>query len=198
MRWEFKRCGEIREFVKGEKVFVFSCDSCGTDNIEEKNKKIDEFLKNCGFEKVGIINLSPEKCNVYSLREILKKEFVETEFVLTFTCGGLPQVLPSYINSKVIPGVNPLKIEAGRKIGSFAKLCSFCGECWIHYTGNLCMEKLCPKKMRNGPCGGAEDGYCEVYEKRLCPFVILFRKEAEIAFKEIIPPKDFSKILLQE
>lgn len=199
MRLEFKKFEEIKSFLEEDKIFVFSCDNCGTEDIKDKNRKITEFLNNNHLKILGIINLNPEKCNIFSLREIIDKEYImETRFVLTFTCGGLPQVLPSIINAKVIPAVNTLKIETGRKLGSFARLCSACGECWIHLTGNLCMEKLCPKKMRNGPCGGAKDGFCEVYDKRLCPFVILFRKEGEDVFINLIPPKDFSKILLQE
>ncbi|PMQ02187.1 MAG: hypothetical protein CBR30_00575 [Dictyoglomus sp. NZ13-RE01] len=199
MKWKFKNCSEIKKFLTNNKVFVFSCSGCNTEDIEEKNRKIEEFLKDCGLERVGIINLEPEMCNIYSLREILSKEFPNNiENILTFTCGGLPQVLPSYIKGNIIPAIDPLKMELGKKLGSFARLCVYCGECWIHYTGNLCMEKLCPKKMRNGPCGGAKDGFCEVYDKRLCPFVILFKKDNERAFQDLIPPKDFSVILLQE
>ncbi|MEN2983875.1 MAG: methylenetetrahydrofolate reductase C-terminal domain-containing protein [Dictyoglomaceae bacterium] len=195
MKLEIKSWEEIESFI-GKEVFVFSCNSCGREDIDRKNIKIKEFLEAHGIKILGIINLEPKYCNINSLRKILEENFISSNFVLTFTCGGLPQVLPSLINSKVIPAVNTLKIELERKLGSFARLCSACGECWIHYVGNLCIEKLCPKKMRNGPCGGAKDGYCEVFKERICPFIILFKKKGEI--KDIIPPKNFSKILLQE
>jgi len=29
----------------------------------------------------------------------------------------------------------------------------------------------CPKRMKNGPCGGVEDSRCEVYRDRKCIFV---------------------------
>lgn len=202
MKIEFKSVEEIKKFVKGSKVFIFSCDDCGFNNFEEKNSKILEYVKILGYELVGIYTLSKEECNVGNFMKVLtkiEKEIYNADSILTFTCGGLPQIIPNYVKKLVFPATNTLKIEPGRSLGSFARLCSACGECWIYYTGNLCMEKLCPKKMRNGPCGGAEEGICEVYN-RLCPWVILFKNKRirEEDFLKIVPPKDFSKILLQE
>lgn len=195
MKLEIKNWDEIKDFLE-DNVFIFSCDNCGTEDLENKNMKIMEFLNEHGIKILGIINLKSEDCNAHSLKKILEKKFIPSKVVLTFTCGGLPQVLPSFINSKVIPAVDTLKLGFKQKLGDFAKLCPVCGDCWIHYTDNLCIEKLCPKKMRNGPCGGAKDCYCEVFKERICPFVILFKKKGEV--KKIIPPKDFSKVLLQE
>lgn len=46
--------------------------------------------------------------------------------------------------------------------------CQRCGECILSSTAFVCSQK-CPKRLRNGPCGGAgEDGSCEVYPERKC------------------------------
>jgi methylenetetrahydrofolate reductase (NADPH) len=46
--------------------------------------------------------------------------------------------------------------------------CQHCGECVLSSTAFICSQK-CPKRMRNGPCGGTgEDGSCEVYPERKC------------------------------
>ena len=46
--------------------------------------------------------------------------------------------------------------------------CQHCGECVLSSTAFICSQK-CPKRMRNGPCGGThEDGSCEVYPERMC------------------------------
>ena len=46
--------------------------------------------------------------------------------------------------------------------------CQMCGQCILHSTGMTCPMN-CPKKMRNGPCGGVRaDGCCEVISERLC------------------------------
>lgn len=46
--------------------------------------------------------------------------------------------------------------------------CQHCGECILSYTAFICSQR-CPKRLRNGPCGGTgEDGSCEVYPERKC------------------------------
>ncbi len=46
--------------------------------------------------------------------------------------------------------------------------CQRCGECILSSTAFICSQN-CPKRMRNGPCGGTgEDGSCEVFPDRKC------------------------------
>ena len=49
--------------------------------------------------------------------------------------------------------------------------CQMCGQCILHSTGMTCPMN-CPKKLRNGPCGGVgRDGQCEVISERRCVWV---------------------------
>jgi hypothetical protein len=46
--------------------------------------------------------------------------------------------------------------------------CHMCGQCVLHSTGMTC-SMSCPKKLRNGPCGGTrQNGNCEVKPLRPC------------------------------
>jgi methylenetetrahydrofolate reductase (NADPH) len=46
--------------------------------------------------------------------------------------------------------------------------CQHCGECILSSTAFICSQR-CPKRMRNGPCGGTgAGGSCEVYPERKC------------------------------
>lgn len=46
--------------------------------------------------------------------------------------------------------------------------CQMCGQCVLHSTGMTCPMN-CPKKMRNGPCGGVRfDGHCEIIPGMAC------------------------------
>jgi methylenetetrahydrofolate reductase (NADPH) len=46
--------------------------------------------------------------------------------------------------------------------------CQRCGECILSSTAFICSQN-CPKRMRNGPCGGtSSNGSCEVYPDRKC------------------------------
>jgi Methylene-tetrahydrofolate reductase C terminal len=46
--------------------------------------------------------------------------------------------------------------------------CQHCGECVLSSTAFICSQR-CPKRMRNGPCGGTgAGGMCEVYPEQKC------------------------------
>ena len=54
--------------------------------------------------------------------------------------------------------------------------CQRCGECILSHTGFVCSQR-CPKRLRNGPCGGTgEGGTCEVYPERMCIWYLIYRR----------------------
>ena len=54
--------------------------------------------------------------------------------------------------------------------------CQHCGECILSHTGFVCSQR-CPKRLRNGPCGGTgENGTCEVYPERKCIWYMIYRR----------------------
>lgn len=56
--------------------------------------------------------------------------------------------------------------------------CQHCGECLLSHTALICCQR-CPKRMRNGPCGGTRaNGHCEVYPERRCVWVRIHRRAA--------------------
>ncbi|MFO7889477.1 MAG: methylenetetrahydrofolate reductase C-terminal domain-containing protein [bacterium] len=54
--------------------------------------------------------------------------------------------------------------------------CHHCGECLLSHTGFVCSQR-CPKRLRNGPCGGTrENGHCEVYPERKCIWYLIYKR----------------------
>ena len=70
-----------------------------------------------------------------------------------------------------------------------------CGQCIVGFTGLSCPMN-CPKKMRNGPCGGVRpDGHCEVEPGMPCVWVLAWEgnqrlREAEFPLQFVQPPVD--------
>jgi len=54
--------------------------------------------------------------------------------------------------------------EAIKKIGFD---CRSCGQCILSTTGFVCPMR-CPKQLRNGACGGSQNGMCEVNTSKKC------------------------------
>jgi len=58
--------------------------------------------------------------------------------------------------------------------------CQRCGECLLASTGFTCCQR-CPKRLRNGPCGGTgADGSCEVYPERDCIWFLIHKRSKRL------------------
>jgi methylenetetrahydrofolate reductase (NADPH) len=68
--------------------------------------------------------------------------------------------------------------------------CERCGDCAIQHVGFLCPQSGCPKKTRNGPCGGSDNGRCEVRPERHCVWFKAYRRARSIgkAFEMLARP----------
>jgi len=70
-----------------------------------------------------------------------------------------------------------------------------CGQCIVGFTGLSCPMN-CPKKLRNGPCGGVRsDGTCEVDPGMACVWVLAWEgnkrfRENSYPIQRVQPPVD--------
>jgi len=51
--------------------------------------------------------------------------------------------------------------------------CQACGNCILGHLEYVCPQ-TCPKQMRNGPCGGTDQGRCEVVPDKPCIWVAVY------------------------
>ena len=64
--------------------------------------------------------------------------------------------------------------------------CQRCGECLLSKTAFTCSQR-CPKRSRNGPCGGTrEGGYCEVYPERRCVWYLIHKRSKWMRRKHML------------
>ncbi len=74
-----------------------------------------------------------------------------------------------------------------------------CGQCIVGFTGLSCPMN-CPKKMRNGPCGGVRaDGACEVDPRMQCVWVLAWEgarrlNDEQYPLQTVQPPVDHQLI----
>ena len=74
--------------------------------------------------------------------------------------------------------------------------CRMCGQCVLHSTGMTC-PMTCPKKLRNGPCGGVRlDGHCEVIPDMICVWVQAWDRSKRMPthgkeILKVLPPLDY-------
>ena len=85
------------------------------------------------------------------------------------------------------------KVETALKVPMFG--CESCGNCVLGDMEFVCPQ-TCPKQIRNGPCGGTDNGQCEVIPEQTCIWVSVYER-AKTAneldkLKVFIPPPDRS------
>ena len=56
----------------------------------------------------------------------------------------------------------------------------------------------CAKGLLNGPCGGAKNSKCEQEPEHDCAWILIYERLKKLGelekIKEIVPPKDYSKM----
>jgi methylenetetrahydrofolate reductase (NADPH) len=76
--------------------------------------------------------------------------------------------------------------------------CRHCGDCYLDDNAFLCPHSQCAKFLVNGPCGGSNNGWCEVWPgKKRCIYVRIYERVKETAVIKtlsgpILPPRDWN------
>jgi hypothetical protein len=63
--------------------------------------------------------------------------------------------------------------------------CRSCGQCILSTTGFVCPMR-CPKTLRNGPCGGSQDGNCEIDRAKKCVWNEIYEGSYELDRVEML------------
>lgn len=204
-----KSFAEVLDVLKDhQKVGLVGCDGCakicmtgGVDEVADLAQQLKQAGKHIVFEA------TPERtCNVAKsapVLEPLKDEIAATDALLVLGCGGAVQIT-RYMTEKfgmdkpVKVGLNSVGHMDTLVPGAVAmEECSDCGECLLNETGAICPVTRCAKGLLNGPCGGAENGKCEVDPERDCAWILIFNRMSVLGeidrLKRYMEPKDFSK-----
>ncbi|MDD2903594.1 MAG: methylenetetrahydrofolate reductase C-terminal domain-containing protein [Syntrophales bacterium] len=200
---------EIMAALEGyQKVAVVGCDGCakvcltgGTDEVAALAQELRAQGKEIVFEAC------PERtCNVVKADPVLAPladRIKEAEALLVLGCGGAVQITRELtekygITVPVKTGLNSVGHMDTLIGGTLAvEQCQECGDCILNETGGICPVTKCAKGLLNGPCGGAEDGKCEVDPSRDCAWILIYKRMAALGetakLKKFTAPKDYSK-----
>jgi ferredoxin len=152
------------------------------NKIEGRNQKIEE----------ASIERQCEKEFIDEVADKIKK----VDCVLSLACGVGPQtIVEFYPDTIVFPGINTTFYGMPKEQGFFVEFCGGCGNCVLDKTAGICPIVRCSKSMLNGPCGGSQDGKCEVNPEIQCAWQLIYdRLKAQgrlDVMDEILPPKDW-------
>jgi ferredoxin len=200
---------EIMAALNGlEKIGVVGCDGCakvcltgGSDEVAALARELQAQGKEIVFEA------SPERtCNMAKSKPVLdplKDKIAASDALLVLGCGGAVQITRQVteelgLTLPVKTGLNSVGHMDTTVPGAVAvEQCQECGDCILNDTGGICPVTKCAKGLLNGPCGGSEDGKCEVDPARDCAWVLIYNRMSALGeldrLKKFVAAKDYSK-----
>ncbi len=120
----------------------------------------------------------------------------QADIVLSLGCGvGVQAIAEHFPNAWVVPGLNTKFLGLPTEQGVWAERCAACGDCILGLTGGICPIARCSKSLLNGPCGGSQDGHCEVNPEIPCAWQLIYDRLKSMGkldlLLEIQPPKNW-------
>lgn len=198
---------QIEAMIEGmEKVLVVGCGTCvavcmagGEKEVELLAAQLRMKGKLAGKTRtIDEITITRQCDNEYL--DGLAKHVDQYDAVVSLGCGAGVQFLAQRYDDKVVlPGLNTLFIGVAEEAGVWSQKCMACSECVLDQTGGICPMTICAKNLLNGPCGGTDQGKCEVDGEKDCAWTLIYRKLEKLGrledFEKIQPPKDYSVML---
>ena len=121
-----------------------------------------------------------------------------TDAILSLACGvGVQMVADVFEPLPVIPALSTTFMGGADESGIWREKCKGCGDCLLTVTAGICPIALCAKSLLNGPCGGSQDGHCEIDPEVPCAWLRIYdRLKAQgrlHLMDEIHKPRDWRK-----
>lgn len=200
---EQKSLEELKTLVgDAQKVLVVGCGTCVTvcfaggareaaivssslrmaSQLDGKKKSISDFTvqRQCEWEYLDQIT----------------EQVQEADVVLSLGCGiGVQAIAEHFPQTWVVPGLNTTFLGIPLEQGVWAERCAACGDCVLGLTGGICPIARCSKSLLNGPCGGSEDGHCEISPDVDCAWQLIYDRLESLGklhlLQEVRPPKNW-------
>ena len=201
---EQKTLEEIKTLVgDAEKVLVVGCGTCVTvcfaggereASIVASSLRMSSKLDKDAKE---VTHLTVQRQCEWEYLDAIADQINSADIVLSLGCGiGVQAIAERFPNTWVVPGLNTTFLGLPTEHGIFDERCAACGDCVLGLTGGICPIARCSKSLLNGPCGGSEDGHCEISPDTPCAWQLIYDKLESQGKLEVLmelrPPKNWS------
>jgi len=194
---------EILPKISSKRLFIFECLGC--QEVYFPTEDVEKFIDNLKEEIVGKASLD-YLCNREFVKEYIErysKQIKKAQILLVFSCGVGVQIVSSLLEDKIVyTCCDTLYLNGFQGLTVQEFNCDQCGECYLNYTGGICPIAQCPKHLLNGPCGGSQNGKCEVDPDIPCVWQQIVDRLAKLGrldkLEELVTPRNWSVSLISE
>jgi len=202
---EQKPIAEIKDLIAPyEKVLILGCGTCVTISFAGGEKEVGLLASSlriasamAGQDKTFAEATVQRQCEWEFIDEVAD-QINRADAVLSLACGiGVQALAERYPDKVILPGVNTTFLGMAVEHGVLVERCRACGDCVLGLTAGVCPIARCAKSLLNGPCGGSQNGKCEVDPELDCAWQLIYDRLSRLGqldrLDTIMPPKDWSK-----
>lgn len=202
---ERKPIQEILKMIQGyNKIIIIGCKTCVTVCAAGGEKEVGiissllKLARRKEKKEIEIVEICLERqCEKEFVKE-LEQKIENTDAIISVGCGvGVQMIAEQFPQKLVYPGLNTKFIGATIEQGEWTEKCLSCGDCILAQTGGICPISRCSKNLLNGPCGGSQNGKCEIDKELDCAWQLIYDRMKLLGrleeLEQIQPIKDWSK-----
>lgn len=162
------------------RVFIVGCGTCatlchtgGVDEVAAMAEKLTvagKIVTGAAVPPTGCDEVTGE------MKQAFRNELRAADVVLVMSCAFGVQTTASQLKKPVVPALDTLFIGKEGPAGQYSEICMQCGECVLVDTAGICPVTACHKGLLNGPCGGTNNGKCEVGNGRECAWTLIYNR----------------------
>lgn len=200
---EQKPLEELKSLIgNAEKVLVAGCGTCvtvcfagGSREAAIVASSLRMSSKLDGNPKV-ITDVTVQRQCEWEYLDQIAEQVHDADVVLSLGCGiGVQAIAEHFPEVWVVPGLNTSFLGLPVEQGVWDERCAACGDCILGLTGGICPIARCSKSLLNGPCGGSEDGHCEIDPEVPCAWQLIYDRLSSMdkldVLLELQPPKNW-------
>lgn len=176
---------EIDRLLSGlGRIFVIGCGTCvtlthtgGAPEVEAMKEQLTgkgKLITGSTVLPVACDNLTGEALKEFG------NQMHQADALLVMTCAFGVQTVARQMKAMVVPALDTLFIGKETGPGLFDEVCTQCGTCIIGETGGICPVTTCHKGLVNGPCGGTNNGKCEIDSEKDCAWTLIYNRLKEL------------------
>jgi len=191
---EQKSLDELKTLIgSAEKVLVVGCGTCVTvcfaggsreAAIVSSSLRMATKLDGNGRE---VNDVTVQRQCEWEYLDQISDQVKNVDVVLSLGCGiGVQAIAEHYPDTWVVPGLNTNFLGIPTEQGVWDERCAACGDCVLGLTGGICPIARCSKSLLNGPCGGSEDGHCEIDPEVDCAWQLIYDRVTKMGKQQVL------------
>jgi ferredoxin len=201
---EQKPLAEIKAMLNGnEKVLVVGCGTCVTVCFAGGEKEVGilasalRMATRLDGNGIDFDEVTVQRQCEWEYIDPLAEKLGNYDTILSLGCGvGVQTLAERFPSKRLLPGLNTTFMGLPVEQGMWEERCQACGNCILDLTGGICPIARCSKQLLNGPCGGSQNGKCEINPETPCAWQLIWERMSALGLldrlMEVQPPKDWS------